>query len=67
MSQETKPVKRSVVCPTKDYVKHYQWCVANHAITTDDWKEREDQPTYTRVFDDEDQAKWFSFDLGIKS
>lgn len=66
MNQETQPVKLEVTCPTNMYARHTQWCIANHAITTDDFEQRDGQETYTRVFADEDQARWFAFDMGVK-
>jgi len=59
-------MSKSVECPVGDHEKHASWCYANRAVTSDNLKERSEQPTYTRVFADEDQAKWFRFDFKLR-
>lgn len=60
-------LSESVTCPAADYEKHYRWCYANRADTTDDYSAKIGHVNYCRIFRDKEVAKFFRFDFGIRS
>jgi len=65
MPEQKADVNIKVVCPTMDLHGHNSWCYENRTITTSDWEERKNEPTYTRIFNDPELAHFFRLDFRI--